>query len=69
MKALTLHQPWASLIAVGAKKIETRDWRPPVTIRPGTRFAIHAGKQVYSEGKGYRPRPCPYPIGCRFEGE
>lgn len=26
MKALTLHQPWASLIAVGAKRIETRSW-------------------------------------------
>lgn len=26
MKALTLHQPWASLVAVGAKKIETRSW-------------------------------------------
>lgn len=28
MKALTLMQPWASLIAVGAKKIETRPWHP-----------------------------------------
>jgi hypothetical protein len=26
MKMLTLHQPWASLIAVGAKTIETRPW-------------------------------------------
>lgn len=26
MKALTLWQPWASLIAVGAKTIETRSW-------------------------------------------
>lgn len=24
MKAITLHQPWASLIACGAKKVETR---------------------------------------------
>jgi hypothetical protein len=32
MKALTLWQPWASLIAVGAKKIETRSWRPPTTL-------------------------------------
>lgn len=28
MKALTLQQPWASLIAVGAKRVETRGWRP-----------------------------------------
>ena len=26
MKALTLHQPWASLIAIGAKATETRSW-------------------------------------------
>lgn len=26
MKAITLWQPWASLIAVGAKKYETRSW-------------------------------------------
>ena len=40
MKALTLYQPWATLIAVGAKRIETRSW--------GTNYrgplAIHAGK-------------------------
>ena len=26
MQALSLWQPWASLIAVGAKRVETRDW-------------------------------------------
>jgi len=26
MKFLTLHQPWASLVAIGAKRIETRSW-------------------------------------------
>lgn len=28
MKALTLRQPWATLIAVGAKHYETRRWHP-----------------------------------------
>ena len=41
MRALTLHQPWASLIALRVKMIETRDWatgyRGPL--------AIHAGKK------------------------
>jgi hypothetical protein len=41
MKAITILQPWASLIACGAKQIETRSWatkyRGPI--------AIHAGKQ------------------------
>lgn len=40
MKALTILQPWASLIACGAKKIETRSW--PTSYRGP--IAIHAGK-------------------------
>ena len=39
MKALTLHQPWATLIALGVKTIETRSWR---TNYRGP-IAIHAG--------------------------
>lgn len=27
MKVLTLTQPWATLVAIGAKQIETRSWR------------------------------------------
>ncbi len=40
MKALTLTQPWASLVAVGAKRIETRSFR--VSYRGP--LAIHAAK-------------------------
>ena len=43
MRALTLHQPWATLIAEGYKHFETRSWRPPA-VRMGERIAIHAGK-------------------------
>jgi len=39
MKALTILQPWASLLACGAKKIETRSWK---TNYRG-KIAIHAG--------------------------
>lgn len=42
MKSLTLIQPWASLIACGAKRIETRSWK---TSYRGL-LAIHAGKKV-----------------------
>jgi hypothetical protein len=42
MKAITLHQPWASLIARGIKHIETRSWEPPRSLY-GQRIAIHAG--------------------------
>jgi activating signal cointegrator 1 len=41
MKALSLWQPWASLMAVGAKKIETRSWS---TDYRGL-IAIHAAKK------------------------
>lgn len=40
MKALSLTQPWATLIAIGAKRIETRRWS---TNHRG-RIAIHASK-------------------------
>lgn len=40
MKALTLTQPWATLIALGAKRIETRSWS---TAFHG-QIAIHAAK-------------------------
>jgi len=41
MKALSLWQPWASLIAWGAKQYETRDW---TTSYRGL-LAIHAAKR------------------------
>ena len=40
--ALTLRQPWASLVALEAKRIETRSWR---TSYRGW-LAIHAGKTL-----------------------
>ena len=44
MKAITLHQPFASLIANGTKTIETRSWAPPKALI-GQRIAIHAGEE------------------------
>lgn len=45
MKAITIWQPWASLIACGAKKYETRSWatsyRGPI--------AIHAAMKDYAD--------------------
>ena len=43
MKALTLTQPWATLVAIGAKKIETRSWN---TAYRG-QLAIHAAAGKY----------------------
>lgn len=45
MKAITIHQPWATLIALGEKCFETRGWatkyRGPI--------AIHAAKHIDRE--------------------
>ena len=40
MRAITIYQPWASLIAVRAKKYETRSWQT----RYRGKIAIHAAK-------------------------
>ena len=42
MKALTLTQPWSTLVALGVKNIETRSWSTPYR----GRLAIHAAKGV-----------------------
>lgn len=44
MKALTIRQPWASLIAAGVKTIETRSW----STKYRGPLAIHAGKSPRS---------------------
>jgi hypothetical protein len=45
IKALPLWQPWASLVAYGAKKIETRSYPPMrLGLQAGQRIAIHACK-------------------------
>ena len=46
MKALTLIQPWATLIALGAKHIETRSWPTK-----------HVGWLAITASKGF-PREC-----------
>jgi hypothetical protein len=45
MRAITLHQPWASLVAHGVKTVETRSWPPPRAAL-GRQLAIHAGKRI-----------------------
>lgn len=50
MKALTLWQPWASLIALGHKTIETRSW-PARKSLIGQRIAIHAATRTAGWGR------------------
>lgn len=68
MKALTLLQPWAALVAIGAKKIETRsfgtDYRGLLAIHSSKRLAPAAVelweddpafRRVLVEARGIRP--------------
>lgn len=43
MRALSVWQPWASLLISGIKAYETRHWQPPAALT-GHRIAIHASK-------------------------
>ncbi|CAI8877395.1 activating signal cointegrator 1 [Brevibacillus sp. IT-7CA2] len=45
MKAITIHQPWATLIVLGEKRFETRGW----STRYRGPIAIHAAKKVDKE--------------------
>ena len=43
--AITLHQPWATLIAPEVKTVGTRSWPAPARLL-GQRIAVHAGKRL-----------------------
>jgi len=51
MKAITLWQPWASLLACGAKKYETRSWatsyRGPIAIHAAATLFQRVMKKVF----------------------
>ena len=60
MRALTLWQPWASAIAVGMKRMETRSW--------GTTYrgplAIHAARRPMGPGELELLEDYPLPYGA-----
>lgn len=58
MKALSLWQPWASLIAWGAKEYETRSW--PTDYRG--KLAIHAAKRKPTYNDTLHMREIFYPV-------
>lgn len=58
MRAITIRQPWASLIAAGVKTIETRSW----STKYRGPLAIHAGK--HNDGSFF---PCAYINGTVFD--
>lgn len=69
MKALTLNQPWASLVVIGAKSIETRSWRTsyrgPLLIHAGRRWtadeqASYRDAVLVLEMAGWRRPPAEF---------
>lgn len=54
LKVITLIQPWATLIALGEKKIETRSWktfyRGPLLIHAGKNIDKYACEEYYIKG-------------------
>lgn len=58
MKAITLWQPWASLVAEGVKTIETRSWAAPAGLI-GQTIGIHAAAKRPRDEWGVEP-PSPW---------
>lgn len=58
MKALTLTQPWASLVALGLKRVETRSWSTWYT----GPLAIHAAKGFPAAARRFAEEECA--LGC-----
>lgn len=68
MRALSLTQPWATLVAIGAKRIETRTWpttyRGPVVIHAAKGFPRWARGTALEEPFASALRDRPLPLGA-----
>jgi hypothetical protein len=52
VRALTLTQPWATLVILGIKRWETRGWFPSPAARSG-RIVIHAAKGWKADDRAF----------------
>ena len=50
MRGLSLWQPWASMIALGEKRVETRSWAAPTHVH-GTEIAIQSTQRFPREAQ------------------
>lgn len=82
MKGISLYQPWASLVALGLKRVESRSWpttyRGPLLIHAAKRWdaglesaQVDAAELLWSHGR--LPLPAVLPLGrvlavCRLAG-
>lgn len=56
MRGHSLWQPWATLVVCGHKRIETRSWPSPHSVR-GQRIAIASTKTIPSEQRRAAEEP------------
>jgi len=67
VKAITIHQPWASLIAHGYKRFETRSWtnyRGPIAIHAGLQSDFETVKMLALNYTRIWHQISPLPKGC-----
>lgn len=78
MRAISLWQPWATLVAIGAKRLETRAWEArysgPLVIHASARWTREQARLSAAEpfrtalmNAGYSERPSPMrglPVGA-----
>lgn len=53
MKALTIYQPWASLVVIGAKPYEFRGWNPR---ERGGAYAAQIGQRIVIHASARKPQ-------------
>lgn len=70
MKAITIHQPYAQLIADGHKRYETRHWttsyRGPIAIHAGKKWDRHLTREAESLIKRFPDLPSYLQTGFHF---
>lgn len=79
VKAITLYQPWASLIILGAKRFETRSWGSEysglLVIHAGKTLEVNTGdprfmSHLYASGiTDYRKLPLSAAVGVVWKGK
>lgn len=69
MRGLSLTQPWATLVAVGAKEVETRSWstkyRGPVAIHASANFPVACRTLCFNRYYADALQAAGYSLTCR----
>jgi hypothetical protein len=73
IQGLTIHSPWAELVARGHKTIENRGWAPPssmlgmyIAVHASTRWAQEAAEFIDRNLNRFNLRATPRPDECKY---